>query len=127
MRQGVKIITNKTKAYQEAEKIAEFVSAKKAKDILILDLREISNICDYYVICSGDSPAQVKAIYDEANRKSKKGKIKIQHSETDMTCQWMLIDYGSTILHIFSEEARKFYDLEYLWKQAKVIRPFLNN
>jgi ribosome-associated protein len=103
---------------------------KQANNPVILDVRKISNICDYYIICSGDSAAQVKAIYDYISRKSKttylpksKEKIKIQHAEVDKTYHWVLIDLSNVIVHIFTESAREFYNLEYLWRQAKKIYP----
>lgn len=102
--------------------MGQFALNKKAKDVVILDIKKISNICDYHVICSGDSSAQVKAIYQEIIGESKKEKIEIFYSEADNSCRWMLIDYASVIVHIFSQEAREFYNLEYLWKQAKKIK-----
>lgn len=107
----------------QAKKIASFILAKKAEDVIILDVKKISNVCDYYVICSGQSSTQVKAIYEDAVRKSKKENIRVQHAEVDSTCRWILLDYADVILHIFSKEAREFYNLEYLWKRAKKISP----
>lgn len=118
------LLARDSKSLKEARTIAEFISTKKAEDIVILDIRKISNLCDYYVICSGSSSTQIKAIHDYALRKSKEKKIKVQHSETDLTYQWVLIDYIDVMLHIFSKEARKFYNLEYLWKKAKRVDPF---
>lgn len=78
------------------------------------------------MICSADSTTQVKAIHDGVVRKSKetclpagREKIKIQHSEVDKTYNWILVDFSNVILHIFTESTRKFYNLEYLWRQAK--------
>jgi len=123
MKRKATVKSNKEKGLEEARQVAEFALAKNAEDLVILDIRGLSNICDYYVICSAGSAVQVKAIYDEVTRKSREKKINIQHSEVDKTYHWVLVDYSNIILHIFREEARKFYNLEYLWKQAKRIYP----
>ncbi|MCF7916628.1 MAG: ribosome silencing factor [Candidatus Omnitrophica bacterium] len=101
--------------------MAEFTLTKQADDVVILDVSKISNICDYYVICSADSETQVKAIHNEVVRKSKDEKIKVQHSEVDKTYNWILVDFSNVILHIFTKSTREFYNLEYLWRQAKKI------
>jgi len=105
----------------KALKIAEFISAKKAKDVVVLDIREISSLCDYFVICSGDSASQVKAISEEAVKRGKKNKIKARPYENDKSLRWVLIDFFDVILHVFDEEVRKFYNLEYLWNEAKKV------
>ncbi|MCF7873733.1 MAG: ribosome silencing factor [Candidatus Omnitrophica bacterium] len=115
------IKTKNTTGLSDAKKIAKFAQEKQAKDVVILDLKKISTICNYYLICSGDSTTQVKAIYDQIIRKSKKEKIQVQHSEVDKTYNWILIDFSNVIVHIFTENAREFYNLEYLWRQAKKI------
>lgn len=103
-------------------KIADIITAKKAKDIVILDVKKVSGICDYFVICSGDSATQVKAIYEEVRRVCKKNKIKIRSFEADQLSHWILVDFFDVILHIFLDETRKFYNLEYLWSAAKKIK-----
>ena len=94
----------------------------KAKKLVILDIRGISNICDYFVICSAETNRQTKAIYDEVLRKCGEEKIKISHSESDQESHWILVDFFDVILHIFIDEAREFYNLEYLWNRAKKVR-----
>jgi ribosome-associated protein len=107
----------------DAKKIAKFAQEKQAKDVVILDLKKISTICNYYLICSADSTIQVKAIFDYIIKKSRTEKIKVQHSEVDKTYNWILIDFSNVIVHIFTESTREFYNLEYLWRQAKKILP----
>jgi len=109
------------KAKAKALKIAELASAKKAKDLVVLDISKVSGLCDYFVICSADSARQAKAICDDVIKKCRKDKIKVQHSENDDMSNWILIDFFDVILHIFQEEARGFYNLEYLWSSAKKI------
>ena len=100
---------------QKALKIADIALAKQARDVAILDVRKVSSICDYFVICSGESQRQVKAIHEEVIKSCKKNEIRIQHSEKDEAARWILVDFFDVILHIFFEEARSFYNLEYLW------------
>lgn len=114
--------TSQKSGLDKVKKIAAFAK-EKANDLVILDIGNLSNICDYCVICSGDSPAQVKAIYRHTIKESRKGKIKIHHSEDDQNCNWMLIDYADIMVHVFSRQAREFYNLEYLYKKAKKIHP----
>ena len=92
------------------------------KDIVILDVGKISGLCDYFVICSGESGRQVKAIYEEAARQCKNNKIKVHHHESDEDFSWIFVDFFDVILHVFSDEARKFYDLEHLWREAKKVK-----
>lgn len=107
---------------QKAIKILEFALNKKAQKPVILDLRRVSNLCDYFVICSGDSPLQVRAIYEEVVRLAKKNSIDIHHTEEDQLSHWLLIDFFDVVLHIFLEEVRNFYGIEHLWKEAKKVR-----
>jgi len=89
---------------------------------LILDLRNLSGFCDYFIICSGESQRQVRAIYEEVLESCKKEKIEIHHKEEDNESQWLLIDFFEVVLHIFLEEKRKFYNIEHLWREAKKVR-----
>jgi ribosome-associated protein len=102
--------------------IVDFISAKKAKDIVVLDLGKISGLCDYFIICSAESDRQVKAIYEEVAKRCKKSGIRISHAENDESGKWVLVDFFDIILHIFVEEARKFYNLEYLWSESRKIK-----
>ena len=107
---------------QKALKITEFIKARKAKDIVILDMRKVSNLCDYFIICSAESSRQVKGIEEAVIKESKKSNIEIQHCEADELPQWVLVDFFDIILHIFLEETRNFYNLEYLWSSAKKVK-----
>ncbi len=95
---------------------------KKAKDTVILKLSKLTLIADYFVITSGDSEPQLKAINNFIMRKLKKNKIRLLHYEGKPETGWILLDYGDVIVHIFSKEKRDFYDLEYIWQEAKKIR-----
>ena len=104
-----------------ADTIVEGMQEVKAKSITVLDLREISNaVCDFFIICSGESSTQVDGIADSVVRHARK-KIseKPWHQEGKGNSEWVLIDYVSVVAHVFYKEAREFYDLEDLWGDAK--------
>ncbi len=93
---------------------------KKARDIVILDLREMSHaVCDYFIICHGDSTTQVEALADavETEVREQLGE-KPWHREGMENAQWILVDYVDVVVHVFHREAREFYDLEGLWADA---------
>ncbi len=92
---------------------------KKAEDISILRLDEqASGFTDYFVVCSGANPRQVQAIADEVDEKLSATGVEPSHREGYNQADWVLLDYVDFVVHIFSESARKFYDLERLWKTA---------
>src|SRR5271169_6411995 len=98
--------------------------AKKAEDISILRLdAQASGFTDYFVICSGANPRQVQAIGDEVDEKLSKLGYEPSHVEGRNQAEWLLLDYVDFVVHIFSESARKFYDLERLWKTATRLQP----
>jgi ribosome-associated protein len=105
--------------------IAKIVEAaaedKKAKDTVILNLNKLTLIADYFVITTGDSEPQLKAISNFIMRKLKENKIRLLHYEGKPGTEWILLDYGDVIVHIFSREKRDFYNLEYIWQEAKKI------
>lgn len=97
---------------------AKAAQDKKALDVIILDLRQLTFITDYFVICSGHSDVHVRAITDGVVESMSKGKIKIWHREGDEEGTWILLDYGDIVVHVFYEETRQFYSLERLWSDA---------
>jgi ribosome-associated protein len=101
--------------------IVEGMQENKAKDIVVLDLREISNaVCDFFVICSGESSTQVEGISSSVTRYTRKElKEKPWHIEGKTTSEWVLLDYVNVVAHVFYKDARPFYDLEDLWADAK--------
>jgi ribosome-associated protein len=93
---------------------------KKATDISILRLdAQASGFTDYFVLCSGANPRQVQAIADEIDQRLNLAGVLPKHIEGYTQAEWVLMDYVDFVVHIFSESARKFYDLERLWKSAK--------
>jgi ribosome-associated protein len=101
--------------------IVEGMQENKAKDIVVLDLRDISNaVCDFFVICSGDSSTQVDGIGASVMRHTRKElKEKPWHIEGKTNSEWILLDYINVVAHVFYKDSRSFYDLEDLWADAK--------
>ena len=96
---------------------------KKAKDVKILKTAEHTVLADYFVICNGSSSTHIKALVDEVDKQlSEAGEPPIRREglRSDI---WVLMDFGSVIVHIFTDEARKFYDLERLWRDAEAVAP----
>src|ERR1700730_17946798 len=93
---------------------------KKAEEITILELEQGSGaFTDYFVVCNGTNPRQVQAIADEVETRLKKAGLWPNQVEGYKQAEWVLLDYFDFVVHIFSEKARKFYDLERLWKSAR--------
>ena len=104
-----------------AERIAEIASDKKAMDIRVIDLRGIVSYTDYFVICSGNTERQAKAIhdaiYEELKNKSDE-RLLPRRTEGDREARWILLDYWDVVVHIFTPDAREYYRLENLWGEA---------
>ncbi|MCU1301630.1 MAG: Iojap-related protein [Candidatus Sulfotelmatobacter sp.] len=97
---------------------------KKAEEISILEMEKGSGaFTDYFVLCSGTNPRQVQAIADEVELRLKGADVRPAHVEGYRQGEWILVDYVDFVVHVFSEKARKFYDLERLWKTAKRLEP----
>jgi ribosome-associated protein len=97
---------------------------KKAEEVSILEMEKGSGaFTDYFVLCSGTNPRQVQAIADEVELRLKAADVRPAHVEGYRQGEWILVDYVDFVVHVFSEKARKFYDLERLWKTAKRLEP----
>ena len=92
---------------------------KKALEPVVLDLREIASFTDFFVIVSGANERQVQAISDEIYESLKKSGHAAARVEGYKTAEWILLDYGDFVVHVFEQKARKFYDLERLWRESK--------
>jgi ribosome-associated protein len=101
-----------------ALKAAEIAIDKKGTNPVLLDVREISGVTDYYLIISGSSAPHLKAMFIEIQRLLKKDGVYIHRRTGDPTAAWMVLDYFDLVIHIFSEEAREYYGIEELWDQA---------
>ena len=104
-----------------AERIAEIASDKKAIDIRVIDLRGIVSYTDFFVICSGNTERQAKAIHDGIHEELKKAgdeRLLLRRTEGDREARWILLDYWDVVVHIFTPDAREYYRLENLWGEA---------
>jgi ribosome-associated protein len=115
------------KKNETKKQVADAIQAcleKKAEEISILEMEKGSGaFTDYFVLCSGTNPRQVQAIADEVERRLKNAGMRPTHVEGYNQAEWVLLDYVDFVVHVFSEKARKFYDLERLWKTAKRLEP----
>ena len=98
---------------------------KKAYDILILDIRGLTTVADYFVICSGSNTTQVGAIADGVGQKLAAGNIYASHIEGEAESTWVLMDYGDVVVHVFEEQTRVYYGLDRLWSDAARVAPEL--
>src|SRR6476620_6829625 len=109
------------------KQVAEAICAcqdKKAEEVTILELEKDSGaFTDYFVLCSGTNPRQIQAISDEVEERLKRQGLRAAHIEGYKQAEWVLLDYVDFVLHVFSEHARKYYDLERLWKSAVRLQP----
>ena len=97
---------------------AQAADSRKAEEIVVLDVRPLSSVADYFMICHGNSDRQVKAITDAIVEEIKKSGEKPIATEGYQEASWVLIDCADLVIHIFDEQTRRFYDLEHLWDQA---------
>ncbi|MCI9426702.1 MAG: ribosome silencing factor [Eubacterium sp.] len=109
---------------REIAKLAyQALEEKKAKDIKIIDIRDISVIADYFVIADGENQNQLQAMRDSVDETLLKAKVEAKQVEGNQKSTWILMDYGDIIVHIFSKEDRLFYDLERIWRDGCLIDP----
>ena len=94
--------------------------SKKASDIVVLDVREVTSFADYFVICTGANSRQIQAISEEIRLQLQKRGEHPMSVEGFDAAEWILADYGSFLIHVFSAKARTYYDLERLWRHARV-------
>lgn len=102
---------------------AKALEDKKAKDVKILKTSEQTVLADYFVICNGTSSTHIKALVNEVDKQvSEAGEAPLRREglRSDI---WVLMDFGSVIVHVFTEEARKFYNLERLWSDSEEVNP----
>ena len=114
---------SKTKKQQESVPIwlaaVQAAQAKKAINVKALDLREVTSFADFFVICSGANQRQIQAICDEVGTQLKKIGETPNSVEGYNNAEWILMDYGDCLVHVFSEKAREYYELERLWRHGK--------
>jgi ribosome-associated protein len=100
----------------------EVIAEKKGENVLLLDIRDISTLADYFVIASANSERQAKAIADGIKLEVKQAfDARPMHVEGKPSTGWVLMDYGDVVVHLFDPETRLYYDLEDLWKKGRVV------
>lgn len=100
--------------------ITESIFEKKGQDVKLLELKDLTTIADYFVICSAESDLQVKAIADNIDDNLSKAGIKVWKKEGFKALSWVLIDLSDIVVHVFRNESRQFYNLERLWGDAPI-------
>ena len=116
--QGVVYLIN---AAEGAVLAAREALEKKAKEVMVIDLRDLSSVTDYFVICTGDSDIQVQAIARNIKDKVTEAGLNLLRMEGYMHAQWVLLDFGDVVVHVFHHDARAFYSLERLWGDAPLV------
>lgn len=96
--------------------------SKQAKDVVVLDVHGVTSYADHFLICSGANTRQIQAIADEIQQELKKQGEYPSSVEGYTNAEWVLVDYGDFLVHIFSPKAREYYDLERLWRDAKPLK-----
>lgn len=108
---------------EKVHKIMTILEEKKAEDIVALDVETLTTVADRFIICSGLSTPHVRALADDLDdRMAELGEPSIR-KEGYETAKWILMDFSDVVVHIFAEETRKFYSLEWLWSDAKNLQP----
>lgn len=105
-----------------AKRACQALEDKKAKDVRILDISEVSVLADYFLIASGSNRNQVQAMVDNVEEKLHEAGFSPRQVEGYNTANWVLLDYGDIIIHVFDEENRLFYDLERIWRDGMPIK-----
>lgn len=103
------------------KKIISALEDKKAENIQVIDINEVSSVADYFIIANGTNRSQVQALADNVSEKLGKEGLYARQTEGYQTANWILIDYTDIVVHIFDKESRGFYDLERIWRDGKVI------
>ena len=106
-------------SYELAVLLARALDSKKGGDIKVLKTEGITTLADYFVICTATSNTQVKAMSDACEEAAEKNGERAHHIEGPRDGAWLLMDFSSVVVHVFTDEARKFYDLERLWGDAQ--------
>ena len=102
------------------QRISKLMLEKKALDVIIIDVRQITTLTDFFVICTSESDPQTRAITDHIHEQMKEDGMKAWHIEGYENLDWVLLDYINIVVHVFSRKSRGYYDLERLWADGKI-------
>ncbi len=116
-KERINLLTSK----ETVKLIIDALEDKKAENIQIIDISEVSSVADYFIITNGTNKSQVQALADNVGEKLDKAGVHPKQIEGYQTANWILMDYGDVVIHVFDEENRLFYDLERIWRDGKLI------
>ena len=108
-------------SYEMAVGLAKALDSKKGLNIKVLKTQELTTLADYFVLCTATSTTQVKAMSDACEEAMEQQGATVHHIEGHRDGAWLLMDFSCVIVHVFTDEARKFYDLERLWADAQEV------
>ena len=108
-------------SYELALLLAKALDSTKGQDIKVLKTQDLTTLCDYFVLCTATSNTQIKAMSDACEEAAEKQGEPAHHVEGHRDGTWLLMDFSSVVVHVFTDEARKFYDLERLWGDAQTV------
>ena len=105
-----------------AQRISELMLEKKAVDIIIIDVRKITTLTDFFVVCTSESKPQTRAITDHIDQKMKEEGVRSWHTEGYEHLDWVLVDFVNIVVHIFSKDTREYYEFERLWADGTITK-----
>ena len=114
--------SNPTGSQNDAQRISELMMEKKAIDIIIIDVRKITTLTDFFVVCTSESEPQTRAITNHINQKMKEEGVRSWHIEGYEHLNWVLVDFVNIVVHIFSKDTREYYEFERLWADGTITK-----
>ena len=117
-----KLSSNPTGSLYDAQRISGLMIEKKAVDIIIIDVRKITTLTDFFVVCTSESEPQSRAITDHINQKMKEEGVRSWHIEGYEHLNWVLVDFVNIVVHIFSRDTREYYEFERLWADGTITK-----
>jgi ribosome-associated protein len=114
-------VTTRLSAEHEAQRAARAALDRKAIDLVVLDVQALSNVTDYFLVCSGRSTTHLASITEAIRAELKEDGVRPLHAEGTTDSGWVLLDYGDVLMHVFLEDTRAYYALERLWGDAPSI------
>jgi len=112
---------NDANEFQAVQELRDALDKKFGQDIVLMDLSKVTTIADYFVIATGGSTPQLQSLAETAEEIMKKHEIPLNHIEGVRAGEWILLDFGSVIVHLFNKESREFYKLERVWGDANIV------
>ena len=114
-------MTYSSKSREMASLAYHALEEKKADNITMIDIEQVSTLADYFIIASGKNRNQIQAMADEVDEVLGRAGYEVRHKEGYQTANWILLDYGDLVIHIFDTQNRRFYDLERIWRDGKAV------